>query len=246
MKKILLSTLCIILLICSVASCQTVKAYDLYQSAWDQLYAAEQSTSYDMDIDMQMKMTMNGETANVSTTGNMKIKSGKSESDMVMQANLNMNTTGVSMDMNMYVVGGYAYMDLMGMKVKQIMPNLDEYTQNSEMVNFQEDAIKDSKVENKNGSKVLTFTIDGAKLTDQLADTVKGLTSGMNSEFSYGDVKLEVTLNSDNSISSYKMVFSCKVDGNSADYVMNLKVNATGDAVIINLPNLDEYSEFSM
>ena len=163
--------------------------------------------SIDMSMKVTMDMTAAGESITVTTTTGIQLDQSASTPKMAMKSNVEVPGQG-NVELMMYYADGYIYLDSNGQKVKQAASSEDALSGAAGMAveEIEEKAFKDLKMETKDGVTTLTFTADGAQMTEYvqtLLASSQTVTSA--DELKISDVTGKVTVNKDQYITGMTM-----------------------------------------
>lgn len=248
MKKIIALALAIVMLLPAAGCGVKASAYDSYSSAFEKM---ESYTAVEANTQTVVTMTIDGEVMEVAVEALIK-EYIHSETDVEFSADATTSMLGMSIDMNMYYKDGYYYMSVMGQNMKMSLPLEDAMKQAStEAIEFEESAIKEQAVTDKDGGKELTFVLDGAAMTTMLNEQLGAMegTLGVSAlEYNYGDVNVTVFVDSDGNLKTTDMTtsYEMEVEGDKvpADITMHMEYIAFNEDVSVDVPeDLDSYVE---
>ncbi len=255
MKKgwVLFLVFCLLFSTASYASVGGAEAqndvYSQYIKASEELNAADSAI---LGTTMHMITSVGGETMETDTNGTITAIFGDGSN---IQMKMDMQLTGITEEaqsISMYYKDGFAFMEMMGMKVKMVMP-VDEFTESAnvagtEAYGFSADGIL-SQLESKtaDGKTELKFTVDKAYMnnlpTGQLDLGVE------TSDITISDVVITALLDTAGSLESINMIFSASFTvqelAASVDYDMTIDVIQLGDVTIEYPADLDTYMDLS-
>jgi len=252
-RRILILALAAIMLLSASACGQKASAFDVYSDANAKLQSVK---AMEATMEATMSMVYGEETIDITMSGVIK-ELIHSETDIEFSAELavDMAMLGMAMDMSMYFKDGYYYMEVMGQKVKMELP-LEKALEQVQMnaVEFDEAAIKESSLVAKDGGKELSFTLDGAAMTEMVDKQVSGLLGSMGDmglagmEYNYGDIIVTAFVDKDGNMKTMGMVmsFDMTMEGESisAEIDMQVEYVAFDDDVKLDIPaDLDSFVE---
>jgi len=202
--------------VCSLfvfVSCnEQADAYELYL---DMNKAMENITSMKVAMDGKMQMSVSGNNLDLHMKADETvIEHAEGQIDMAVTMEADMAQLG-SVNTSLYVKDGYIYEDIMGikMKIKADETAVSEISDvcESALLDFAKDIVIDSSVTKTDNGKELRFTLNGEKMTDALANTMKALTSslGDNISYSFGDVTYTALVGEDFLPTRIDLSFSC-------------------------------------
>ena len=249
MKKIALLLVVLILTTLALSGCAQKDAYDLYTAMSEKMASVK---SLNMDLSGSFVINSDGQKQDLSLSGNIQeVKKSENDVDMAM----NMKTSVASTDINIeeYYKNGVLYMSAMGQKLKMNM-DLSKVKQqsNSDILNFERDAINSVTVTDVDGGKKLSFKLSAKSMTSYLNNTMNSLKSSLGvdlskANFTFSDVTYDVIADSDNMIKSYHMNFTMNFEVNgkaaSVDYDITTSLKSVNDVTITFPADLDTYTE---
>jgi hypothetical protein len=169
-------------------SAEAAKAYALFDSASRALSASE---GYSMDMTMSTITDTDGEKSETNATvqtivsdpaGNIGVKTTQTA-----------DIQGQAMDSIVYIKDGNMYTDSLGQKFKMPIGDISQFIeQQTNLLDFPEDALIDGSVTDVDGGKEIKLTIKGDAISDYISQAAGGLTSGiMDAAGADEDVKLD-------------------------------------------------------
>lgn len=254
MKKrlvFLLSLLMVLGLMGCTKSKETKKSIDpatIYEDA-----AKKMADLEDMDATAKMKMAMTQgeETMDISMDMNIKMVGANTE-DMKYLCDTKMSMLGMDLDMKMFYTDGYYYVETFGQKIKYPMDYsaiLDKVNENTMQTGDLSKYMKDIKATQEGDNTIVTFKLDGEKMTEYIQGIMSDLGTGIDSGLYSGiEGNVETTINKDGYFSAVKMslVLDMDVEGQAMKMKMDMDMayNHPGKEVKdIKLPNLEGYTE---
>ena len=207
--------------------------------------------SIDVSMKVTMDMTAAGESITVTTTTGIQLDQSASTPKMAMKSNVEVPGQG-NVELMMYYADGYIYLDSNGQKVKQAASSEDALSGAAGMAveEIEEKAFKDLKMETKDGVTTLTFTADGAQMTEYvqtLLASSQTVTSA--DELKISDVTGKVTVNKDQYITGMTMNIPLTMTVSGQEFTCNLALDITynnpGQPVNIDFPDFSEYTEIA-
>lgn len=254
MKKrliILLSLLMILSLVGCSKSKETEKSVDpaiIYEDA-----AKKMADLKDMDATATMKMTVSQGEESMDTSMDMGFKmTGANTEDMRYLCSTKISMLDVDLDMTMFYADGYYYLETLGQKIKTAMDYstmLDKVNDSTMQTSDLSEYMKDIKATEEGDNTIVTFQLDGEKMTEYIQDTMTDLGIALDSS-SYSGIEgnVETTINKDGYFSAVKMnlVLDMEVEGQAMKMNMDMDMdyNNPGKAVeSIEIPDLEGYTE---
>lgn len=255
MKRLIALTLSALLL-CPMTSfaAQTEEARAVYQEMM-----ARETASTDMNAYYDMNVTVSGDMLeeaqmnplNMRLEMNMRMQNMRDPSQLRYHTYTRTSLLGETMEGSMYYENGYYYMDMLGQKTKMAMPVeqiMQEAMSVSDLTGNDIDYFKDLSVRTEGENRILSYTIDGAKMNETLK-SVMGMMSSMYSgmELTIGDITGEYIVNPEGYYT--KAFMNMDMTMKYMDETLNISVVADigiadpGQPVVINTPNLSEYTE---
>lgn len=209
-------------------------------------------SSMEMTYDIDMTLELAGESLDMTTSSNAKM-SGMNTDDMKINMAIKVGAQGQEMDMNVYYTDGYYYTDSMGAKIKYAM-NLEQAQKELASTGLQTDIKKEDFKEISLEEQVLTFTIDGEKmssLVDSAMSSLQGLIQGTDASIDIGDVKGTASVNQDGYFETSTMSVPLTMDIMGTEMQVNMDMDYTyvnpGKEVTVELPeDLADYEEIDM
>lgn len=177
-------------------------AFELYKTASEKMSDAE---GLSMNLDMTVQSTESSDD-DIAMSGPVQVIM-KDDTNIEMMMTLSVSMMGMDVPISMYYVDGFAYMEAMGMKMKQAM-DMDEAASTAQLgqVDFPEDAIKDQKITDTDDGKELSFTLDGAKMSSIMGDSLGSMEDLVGSiDGSYGDMTMVVYLDKDGKLTAMNL-----------------------------------------
>jgi len=226
-------------------------AYDIYLAAQDK---SNSVSSMEMKMSMDMTMEAEGSVVNSKMDGTAK-QVMRSVSDIDMEMTMNIETMGMSMPATSYYKDGYVYTKVMDQKTKMAMP-FDKFlkSSNAKSLEFPQNAVKKSNVENISGGKRVSFTIDGKIMNDilmeMMADSLSSLPGAENLTIDFGDIDYIMTVDNDNMLKSAVTKFDATFNMMGTDikviYDINMDIVSVNNTTVTFPSDLDSYIEQQM
>lgn len=209
-------------------------------------------SSMEMTYDIDMALELAGESMDMTTSSTAKM-SGMNTDDMKINMSMKVGAQGQEMDMNVYYTDGYYYADSMGTKMKYLM-DLEQAQKELASTGLQTDMKKEDFKEISLEDQVLTFTIDGEKmssLVDTAMSSFQGLVQGTDASIDIGDVKGTASVNKDGYFETSTMTVPLTMDIMGTEMKINMDMDYTyvnpGKEVTVELPDdLADYQEIDM
>lgn len=209
-------------------------------------------SSMEMTYDIDMTLELAGESMDMTTSSTAKM-SGMNTDDMKINMAMKVGAQGQEMDMNVYYTDGYYYTDSMGTKMKYLM-DLEQAQKELASTGLQTDMKKEDFKEISLEDQVLTFTIDGEKmssLVDTAMSSLQGLVQGTDASIDIGDVKGTASVNKDGYFEANTMTVPLTMDIMGTEMKINMDMDYTyvnpGKEVTVEFPDdLADYQEIDM
>ena len=209
-------------------------------------------SSMEMTYDIDMTLELAGESMDMATSSTAKM-SGMNTDDMKINMAMKVGAQGQEMDMNVYYTDGYYYADSTGTKMKYLM-DLEQAQKELASTGLQTDMKKEDFKEISLEDQVLTFTIDGEKmssLVDTAMSSFQGLVQGTDASIDIGDVKGTASVNKDGYFETSTMTVPLTMDIMGTEMKINMDMDYTyvnpGKEVTVELPDdLADYQEIDM
>ena len=248
MKSKICILVLVVIMLFSATACGGAKAsaYSTYTAAMEKM---ENASAVEIKLSSDMTLTMAGQTTDITMDGVVKQKT-ISDTEVELSAVMSTNTMGMSIDMTTYFADGYYYLEMMGLKYKIALPLEDALAQaQTSTPEFEESAIKENTMTDKDGGKEVTFVLDGAVMSDMVQDQLAGLGDMGETEdldMTYGDVTVTSFIDKDGNMktSSVQMSFEMSMQGMTIpmEMTMNMEYIAFDDDVTIDVPaDLDSF-----
>ena len=223
---------------------KTALAYDIYSKAAE---AMEDVESLAADTVMTMTTTVDGEEFEIEMSGFIKAVT-LSETEVEMHLNMSTTIMGEKMNIEAFFKDGVYYMEMQGQKISMEMP-LEQVMQqaHTKLLDFPDTAIKNQQETKKDGGEELSFVLDGAVLTDAIAEQMGGLADmlGEQADMTIGDIEYVVFIDGKGNLKTTTMNFSMEmgVMGETVPVSMEMSMEYVQiNNVTIDFPNdLDSY-----
>lgn len=246
MKK-KLALLVAIALAIGLVGCNTdeLTAYERYTAANQKL---SEAGSMAADLSMDIDMTVAGQTIGATMEGSVETVAN-SETDIDLALLMTLNSNGLSADITAYYTDGWYYMDTMGTRQKTKMDVQDVSGSIDYNIDFPLDAVKDVQFDERDGAYHITFTLDGAALSDTLSRQLADIPGIGDADVEFADVVMNAIIDKENNLKSVDMVygFSMGVSGQntSCEAHVHMDITQIGDVSIAFPDDLDSYPEAS-
>lgn len=230
-------------------------ALDVYRAAQKKNNSLD---SMDADVNYTVSMEAEGMSMDIGLNVNMKMK-GITTNNLSYVMDGSMTMLGSELPLNAFYVDGYQYMDMMGTKVKQAIPQLEALeaaTSNLENGEIDEDMMGNLAMSKEDGNTVITYTVRESKINDLLEATMgnTGMTTDVfNAKYVIKSCDGKVTINPDGYYTSQTvnmdmdMVMTDNKTGEESkiSYVldMEMNVNNPGQPVDFEIPSTEGYTE---
>lgn len=244
-KRISFLTLTLVFIF-TLSSCTSMTAYEQYNKAVESMSADE---SISMDMVMDISLTYLGTSMGLDMSGLVK-QVRSSDTDIDMEMDMSIQMLGISQNVHAYYQDGYYYMEIYGQKIKYEMSIEDALSQTgAQPVQFSEDSIYEQTTEKKDGGTQLTFTVDGAAMSDMLSDQLSSLgamgTEDMDIDMDFGDLTINALVDKNNNFISMTMDVNVTagVEGETMEIGLFIELNNIQyGGVTIDFPeDLDSY-----
>lgn len=207
--------------------------------------------SIDMDMKVTMDMTAAGENVTITTTTGIQLDQSASTPKLAMKSNVEMPGQG-NVELMMYYADGYLYLESNGQKIKQAASSEDALSGAAGMAveEIEEQAFKDLKMDTKDGVTTITFTADGAQMTEYVQTLLtSSQTVATADELKISDVTGTVTVNKDQYITGMTMNIPLTMTVSGQEVTCNMALEITyknpGQPVNIDFPDFSEYTEIA-
>lgn len=252
-RKLIAAALCAAMVL-GVTSCgskePSLSPKEEYAAATQKIEKAE---GMDSKLEMKMKIGVQGMNMDMSMAGDVKMVK-KSADDMQMLMELDTKLLGQSVPIAYYYKDNKFYMNAADQKIacKMDMEKAQEkISDNYGMTNVDVKMIKDVKVEDEDGNRVLTYTLDSNKMNEYVKKSLKSigdLAQGADeTNVSIKEFKGRMVVDKDGN--PLKQVIRFNMSMKVGDQDMTAKVEATmkynklGKDVTIKFPFFDNYKE---
>lgn len=233
------------------------KPEEIYAEAmakYNSLSSQEMKALINMELAMVGENTTPDMTMNIAMDTNIKlVKQGESYE---IQMDASTSLMGMAMDINYYFKDNYMYMDMMGQKVKQLVPidEMQAQISGSQAQDIPMDMMdKFEMTTDKDGTNLFAFTVKKDAMDQYVKDSLgamgdAGLPDGdMNMEMGEMSGTLTVNKAGDVVAQTMNMTFSMDVEGIKANVtmIMDATVVNPGQPVTITAPDLTGYIDMS-
>lgn len=220
MKKIL-SILLMLALTMSLVGCgtkgssgegaQALKPIEVYANAQKNL---QEVNSMEMNIKGSVNVTIGEESMDMTIDASVK-ELIHSETDVDLEMLMSMGLQGQpTMDMKAYFKDDVMYYDMLGMKYKTALPMEEAMSQTySEMPEFDEALLSDSKIEDSESGKRITFDVKKENIKELLGDSVDNMLESMKMNdmgIEFTDFKFIMEVDENEMVKSYQMVYGAE------------------------------------
>lgn len=200
---------------------------------------------------MKMVLSQGEETMDISM--NMDIKMTEiNTKDMKYLCDTKMSMLDTDLDMKMFYTDGYYYVETLGQKMKYSMDYsamLNKVNRSTMQTTDLTKYMKDIKATQEDDTTIVTFKLDGEKMTEYIQGIMSALGTGIDSGVYSGiEGNVETTINKDGYFSEVKMdlILDMNIEGQAMkmNMDMNMVYNNPGKEVKeIKLPDLEGYTE---
>lgn len=256
MKRKLMAVVLCAAMVLGVASCgskeetSSLSSKEEYAAAVQKIEKAE---GMDSKMKTKIKISTKNMNMNVSIGGDVKVVK-KSADDVQMLMEMNTDMFGQPVAMNYYYTDNKYYMDIAGQKImcKMSMEKAwEKITSSYDMSNVDVKLIKDVKVEDEDGNRVFTYTLDSGKMNEYMEKSLKLLTSLIadmdKNNVSIKEFKGKMVVNKDGNpleqITRFNMGIKTKEQNLTIKVEATMKYNKIGKDVTIKFPSFDGYEE---
>lgn len=246
-KRILVTLLCAMLGITGMAGCGEKDPKTQLSEVFEKASSIE---NVDMSTSTNITMEAQGETLEMPMNMDIKMKDAKKDT-LSMEMVMNMSVMGQEVETTTYYTDGYYYMDTSGSKGKYAMDVEELREQMKSGVVYQDltqDMFQEVTMEKDGDRKIFSFTGNLEQMEDYLKDAMGSLDElfGDGIEYGFSDVEGSITV-VDNEMKDIEMNYSMEVSMQgetiNATVESTSTINATGDEVEFELPDLTDYEE---
>lgn len=247
-KKILSTIICVAMAMSCLSGCGKQDPKEELSKVMEQ---ASKVADIDMTSSMQISMEARGEKFDMPMQMDIKTKDSKSD-DISMEMGVNVEVNGQEVEMETYYSKGYYYMDSSGTKVKYAMDVADIKKQLESSMNYQEmtsDMFQEVSLEKQGDHKIFSFKGNLDKMSSYLEKSLASLENAMDQDFTYqfSDVDGTITVDKNDEMKELTLNFGMDLTMQeqkiSATVTSTNTINATGEAVQLDLPDFEEYQE---
>ncbi len=212
----------------------------------------EECLKYEGSTTMEMELSMLGETVNYEILVDMAMDFTDMEAPkMVMESST--SYAGMAVDMNVYYNEGYAYMDMMGMKIKSKAPIdvLDGYYGTSMDIQSVEN-MTNIELTEVDGNYLITFDLTSEEMENVLNEMMGPMLDGYDVSndsdgLEYTKVETSILADKDGNLISQniEMDMVMTIEGMEVEMstVAIIEYTALGDDVVIEFPDFSDYIE---
>lgn len=207
----------------------------------------------DIDGTATMKMVMSQGEEAMDVSMDMDIKmTGINTEDMKYLCDTKMSMLDTDFDMKMYYTDGYYYIESFGQKMKYPMDYsamLDKVNESTMQTTDLSKYMKDIKATQEDDNTIITFQLDGEKMTEYIQGIMSDLGTGIDSGLYSGiEGNVETTINKDGYLSAVKMslILDMNIEGQAMKMNMDMDMvynNPGKEVKAIELPDLKGYTE---
>ena len=225
-------------------------AKELYEEAVKRL---EEQTALDYTLDIGISHEDGGETDTIDMKYD--IQSGMTDgklSKMVMQGNyVTSGTQGYAMEV--YLLDEYFYLNVAGMKIKLKTTDLEDLAGIVDVPvqePFEADVFTKMTAEEKDGSTVIRFTADGARILEKIEGTMGSVsfTTGGENAFegiTFGEVEGSVTISKDGDLAETALTLPMSVEQETAVITYHIVYRNPGEPVTFEFPDFNGYYDYT-
>ena len=225
-------------------------AKELYEEAVKRL---EEQTALDYTLDIGISHEDGGETDTIDMKYDIQseMTDGKL-SKMVMQGNyVTSGTQGYGMEV--YLLDEYFYLNVAGMKIKLKTTDLEDLAGIVDVPvqePFEADVFTKMTAEEKDGSTVIRFTADGARILEEIEGTLGSVsfTTGGENAFegiTFGEVEGSVTISKDGDLAETALTLPMSVEQEPAVITYHIVYRNPGEPVTFEFPDFNGYYDYT-
>ncbi len=225
-------------------------AKELYEEAVKRL---EEQTALDYTLDIGISHEDSGETDTIDMKYDIQseMTDGKL-SKMVMQGNyVTSGTQGYGMEV--YLLDEYFYLNVAGMKIKLKTTDLEDLAGIVDVPvqePFEADVFTKMTAEEKDGSTVIRFTADGARILEEIEGTMGSVsfTTGGENAFegiTFGEVEGSVTISKDGDLAETALTLPMSVEQETAVITYHIVYRNPGEPVTFEFPDFNGYYDYT-
>lgn len=225
-------------------------AKELYEEAVKRL---EEQTALDYTLDIGISHEDGGETDTIDMKYDIQseMTDGKL-SKMVMQGNyVTSGTQGYGMEV--YLLDEYFYLNVAGMKIKLKTTDLEDLAGIVDVPvqePFEADVFTKMTAEEKDGSTVIRFTADGARILEEIEGTMGSVsfTTGGENAFegiTFGEVEGSVTISKDGDLAETALTLPMSVEQETAVITYHIVYRNPGEPVTFEFPDFNGYYDYT-
>ena len=225
-------------------------AKELYEEAVKRL---EEQTALDYTLDIGISHEDGGETDTIDMKYDIQseMTDGKL-SKMVMQGNyVTSGTQGYGMEV--YLLDEYFYLNVAGMKIKLKTTDLEDLAGIVDVPvqePFEADVFTKMTAEEKDGSTVIRFTADGARILEKIEGTMGSVsfTTGGENAFegiTFGEVEGSVTISKDGDLAETALTLPMSVEQETAVITYHIVYRNPGEPVTFEFPDFNGYYDYT-
>lgn len=225
-------------------------AKELYEEAVKRL---EEQTALDYTLDIGISHEDGGETDTIDMKYDIQseMTDGKL-SKMVMQGNyVTSGTQGYGMEV--YLLDEYFYLNVAGMKIKLKTTDLEDLAGIVDVPvqePFEADVFTKMTAEEKDGSTVIRFTADGARILEEIEGTLGSVsfTTGGENAFegiTFGEVEGSVTISKDGDLAETALTLPMSVEQETAVITYHIVYRNPGEPVTFEFPDFNGYYDYT-
>ena len=225
-------------------------AKELYEEAVKRL---EEQAALDYTLDIGISHEDGGETDTIDMKYDIQseMTDGKL-SKMVMQGNyVTSGTQGYGMEV--YLLDEYFYLNVAGMKIKLKTTDLEDLAGIVDVPvqePFEADVFTKMSAEEKDGSTVIRFTADGARILEEIEGTMGSVsfTTGGENAFegiTFGEVEGSVTISKDGDLAETALTLPMSVEQETAVITYHIVYRNPGEPVTFEFPDFNGYYDYT-
>ena len=225
-------------------------AKELYEEAVKRL---EEQTALDYTLDIGISHEDGGETDTIDMKYDIQseMTDGKL-SKMVMQGNyVTSGTQGYGMEV--YLLDECFYLNVAGMKIKLKTTDLEDLAGIVDVPvqePFEADVFTKMTAEEKDGSTVIRFTADGARILEKIEGTMGSVsfTTGGENAFegiTFGEVEGSVTISKDGDLAETALTLPMSVEQETAVITYHIVYRNPGEPVTFEFPDFNGYYDYT-
>lgn len=223
--------------------------YELYSTAFTRI---QNDKKMDVDMISLMEISLGEESIEMNMDMNMKMDQSD-KNNPVLAMTMTMDFFGESAEMSAYYKDNKYYMDTMGEKVcveipfDEALSQVDSMT--GEIQEYEKQYFENATVQEENGNTIITFNLDDEQINQLVQESLasQSLEGVDKDSISYNNFESVITLDGEGNLLKQDIAFDMKANIEGEEVVISfssqLHYLASGEEVVIELPDFSEYSE---